>query len=363
VSRDVGNNVPLLRELSNSYTQLGILQGDATASHLGDRDAAARHFERAAALMDRALALAPDDAGLLADASALNVRRSDFAWQNESRDLARSSATAAMTFAEKSVGLSPGNPVSLDARAKAWFAQGRALGNGDPEAALALYDKARAHFAQASTAGVVPPREAGLVELYTSNVLVGKGDAKTAVGYAREGLRILRDIQRARPEDLAARSDVAVAAGQLASLLHAAGNEADAAEYFTMSLDMREKILAADPDNVRARERLALAKGRMGTILARAGNYPAALSALERSISLYEGLKASGQLAATMEADFAEMFGHLGDYYLRTSNPTAACAAFRRGFDIIEAVNRRQPLISGRLRIYEYLRDERAKCP
>jgi non-specific serine/threonine protein kinase/serine/threonine-protein kinase len=58
VSQDVGNNVSLLRELANSYVQLGVIQGDALASNLGDRQAAARDFTQATALMDRALALA-----------------------------------------------------------------------------------------------------------------------------------------------------------------------------------------------------------------------------------------------------------------------------------------------------------------
>jgi tetratricopeptide (TPR) repeat protein len=360
VSRDAGNNVPLLRELSNSYMQLGILQGDATASHLGDREAAARHFERAAALMDRALARAPNDAGLLADASTLNVRRSDFAWQNDAREIAKGFATTATTLAETSVALAPGDRAALDAQAKAWFAHGRAIGNTDPETTLALYGRARAHFAQAAVGA--PAREAGLVELYTSNVYSGKGNGGLAVRHAREALRIAQEIQRARPEDQTARSDVAVAAGQLAAILHRSGSEAESVEYFTMSLEMREQILAVDPDNVRARERLALAKGRIGTIFARAGNYPAALAALERSIALYEGLQASGQLAATMEADFAEVLGHLGDYYQRTSNPAAACAAFGRGLGLIEAANRRQPLITARRTILEFLQEERKKC-
>jgi hypothetical protein len=41
VSRDVGNNVVLLRELANSYAQLAVIQGDAMRANLGDRQAAA----------------------------------------------------------------------------------------------------------------------------------------------------------------------------------------------------------------------------------------------------------------------------------------------------------------------------------
>ncbi len=362
VSREAGNNVPLLRELSNSYVQLGVLQGDALASHLGDRQAAARHFEHAAALMGRALALAPEESGLLADASALNTRRSDFALQNETRKAAVDYAKAATALADRSLALTPGDPAALDARARAWFSHGRSMGNFEPDAALASYGRARAHYAQAATTSPVPPREAVLVELFTSNVYSIRGEAELSVRHARESLRMGQQILRARDQDQTARSDVAMAAGQLASTLHNSGREAEAVEYFTMSTDLREQILAADPDNVRARERLALAKGRFGTILARAGNFPTALTALQRSISLYEELQASGQLAATMEVDFAEILGHLGDYYQRTKNPIAACAAFRRASDIAEPANRRLPLTGMRKKILEFIRDELTRC-
>ena len=362
VSQDVGNNVSLLRELSNSYAQLAVIQGDALASNLGDRQAAAREFEQAAALMDRALTLAPKDPDLLADASALSTRRSDFALQNETREAAVRYAKAATTLAERSLALAPRAPAAIDARAKAMFAHGRALVSVEPDTALALLGEARAHFAQVSSTTGVPPREAGLVELHASNVFSLRGDAKGAPPYAREALRIAEHILRARPEDQTARFDVAGAAGQLASTLYNSGSEAEAVQYFNMSVDMREQILAADPDNVRARERLALAKGRIGTILARAKNFPAARVALERSISLYEGLKSSGQLAATMEADFGEVLGHLGDYYLRTANMPAACAAFRRAFDVLETASRRQPLTGLRKKMLEFNRDELAKC-
>jgi tetratricopeptide (TPR) repeat protein len=362
VSRDAGKNVALLRELANSYAQLGIIQGDALASHLGDRKAAAGHFERAAALMDRALALAPNDPGLLADASVLNARRSDFALQNETREVAVGYAKAATELADRSLARSPGNPAALDAQARAWFSHGRSMGNFEPDAALASYEKARRHYARVAATGEVPVREAGLVELYASNVHSVRGKGGPAVQHSREALRIAQQILRAHPQDQTARSDVAVATGQLASVLHNSGNETESVEYFKMTAVLREQILAVDPENVRARERLALAKGREGTILARASDFPGAQAALQRSISLYDGLKSAGQLAATMEVDYAEVLGHLADYYQRRSDAPAACGALRRALDILEAADRRLPLTGFRKRQIEYVRTEIAKC-
>jgi eukaryotic-like serine/threonine-protein kinase len=362
VSRDAGNNVPLLRELANSYVQLGVVQGDALASHLGDRQAAARHFEQAASLMDRARALAPDDAALLADASVLDARRSDFALQNETREVAVRYATSATAHAERSLALSPGLAAGLDAQARAWFSHGRAMGNFEPDAALASYARARAHYATVAARGEVPPREAAQVELFTSNVQIVRKNGEEAVRHGREALRIAQQIQRAHPRDQIARSDLAMATGQLASVLVNSGHEPEASEYFRTAAQLREQILADDPDNVRARERVALAQGRLGTILARAGDYAPALAAIQRSISLYEGLQASGQLAATMEVDFAEVLGHLADYYERTSNAPAKCAALRRALPILETADRRQPLKGFRKQQLEYVRTELANC-
>ncbi len=361
VSRDAGTNVPLLRELANSYAQLGSIQGDALAANLGDRPAAARDFEQAEQLMSRALALAPADAGLLSDAAELRRRRSDFALQNDDRDAAVRLAESAVMLAEQSVALDPANAGALDARALAWFTQGRSVLNTDQDAALARFDKAREHFTRAA-AGGVPRREAGLMELYAADVFIKRGDAERAPRHAREALRIARAVLAAQPASQVARLDVASAAGQLASALFNTGSEAAAVEYFSMATEMREEILAADPTNVRARERLALSKGRFGTILARAGDFPAARAALDRAVSLYEGLQASGQLAPTMEPDFAEVLGHLGDYHQRSGNPRAACGAFQRAFDILEAANRRVPLTALRKQLLDFNRAELEKC-
>jgi tetratricopeptide (TPR) repeat protein len=236
------------------------------------------------------------------------------------------------------------------------------MGNFEPDTALASYEKARRHYAQLAATGEVPVREAGLVELYASNVHSVRGNGGPAVQHSREALRIAQQILRAHPQDQTAQSDVAVATGQLASVLHNSGNEAESVEYFKRTAVLREQILAVDPENVRARERLALAKGREGTILARASDFAGALAALQRSISLYEGLQSAGQLAATMEVDYAEVLGHLADYYQRTSDAPAACGALRRALDILEAADRRLALTGFRKRQMEYVRTEIAKC-
>jgi eukaryotic-like serine/threonine-protein kinase len=361
VSRDAGTNVALLRELANSYAQLGSLQGDALAANLGDRQAAARDFEQAAHLMSRALALAPADAGLLSDAADLSRRRSDFALQNDERDAAVRLAESAVTLAEQSVALNPDDAGALDARALAWFTQGRSVLNTDQDTALARFDKARQHFTRVA-AGGVPRREAGLMELYAADVFIKRGDAERGPRHAREALRIAQAVLAAQPDSQVARLDVAGAAGQLASALYNTGSEAAAVEYFSIATEMREQILAADPTNVRARERLALSKGRFGTILARAGDFPAARAALDRAVSLYEDLQATAQLAPTMEPDFAEVLGHLGDYYQRTANLRSACAAFKRAVDVLETANRRVPLTALRKQMLEFNRAELTKC-
>ena len=363
VSRDVGNNVVLLRELGNSYAQLAVIQGDALGSNLGDRAAAARHLERAAGLIDRALATAPRDADVLSDASTLNRRRCDFALQAEDRPAALRFGAAAVDLAEQSLARGGNNPAALDARALAWFSLARAQAGVDQQVALALFERARAHFAERARTGEVPLRESGLIELYTADLLIKQRDSARARRHARESLRIANAVLAARPNDQIAQFDVAAAAGQLASILYNSGDQSSAVEHFRASAEMRERILAADPEDVRARERLALAKGRLGTILARAADYPEARAMLDRSVSIYEGLQASGQLAPTMEADFAEVLGHLGDYYLRIADRPAACGAFARAADILKTADARAPLTAFRKEMLTFNLEELQRCP
>jgi tetratricopeptide (TPR) repeat protein/predicted Ser/Thr protein kinase len=362
VSRDVGNNVSLLRELANSYAQLATIQGgDALAANLGDRRAAATLFDQASELMGRAMTLAAGDPDALVDASTLSRRRSDFALQGENRGDAHSLAEQAVALAEQALARGAGTQ-AREALALAWFSRGRALLNPDPDAALAQFDRARGHFTEAAAQGTTPPREAGLIEQYTSDLLIKRGDKSRAPQHAREALRILKEVLAARPNDSIAQMDVAVAEGQLASVLYNSGDESGSVPHFKASADMRERIVAADPANVRARERLALAKGRLGTILARAGDFPGALAMLNRSVSLYEGLQAANQLAPTMEADFAEVLGHVGDYHQRVNEPQKACAAFGRGAALLKAADARVPLTAFRKEMLESDLNELARC-
>ena len=363
VSRDVGNNVVLLRELANSYAQLAVIQGDALASNLGDRDLAARHLERAAALMDRASALSPRDPAVLADASALNRRRSDFALQAEDRATAVRFGQVAVDLADASLALDGDEPSTREAQALAWFSLGRAQMSTDPKAGLAQFDRARTYFAEQAKTGAVPLREFGLIELFTSDALIKQKDTKRAPHHAREALRVAQEVLAARPNDQIAQLDAAVAAGQLASILFNTGDETGAVEYFRSSAEMRERIVAADPENVRARERLAMAKGRLGTILARAADYPGARAMLDRAVAIYEDMQRSGQLAPTMEADFAEVLGHLGDYHQRTGNEHAACAAFGRAAQILKVVDARAPLTPFRRQMLTFNLEELERCP
>jgi tetratricopeptide (TPR) repeat protein len=312
--------------------------------------------------MDRALALASGDTGVFIDASVLNRRRSDFALQSENRQDARRFADAALTLSEQAVARSPSESTAREARVLAWFAQGRALLSADLDAALNRFGRVRTYFADATTRGAVPPREAALVEVYTAEVFFRRSDKVRAPQYARQGLRVANQILATRPNDQTAQLDVAFAEAQLASILYNSGDQDGSVAHFKAAAEMRERIVAADPDNVRARERLALAKGRLGTILARAGDYPAARAMLDRSVSLYEGLRTAGQLAPTMEPDFAEVLGHVGDYHQRIGDVKNACAAFSRAAALLVAAEARAPLTTIRKGMLEFSLKELERC-
>jgi tetratricopeptide (TPR) repeat protein len=100
VSRDAGRNVPLLLELSNAYQQLARVQGDITVSTLGNAAEASRRYARADELMQRALALAPDDPAVLKDAALLYGRLANFDNGQARDDDSRRHAQLAVRYAE-----------------------------------------------------------------------------------------------------------------------------------------------------------------------------------------------------------------------------------------------------------------------
>ncbi len=112
VSRDAGDNVDLLLELSNAYQQLARVQGDVTVSSLGRPMDAAARFARADELMTRAVSLAPENPAALKDAALLYSRLAGFENTQSRPDDARRHARQAIALAERNLAARGGSSAS-----------------------------------------------------------------------------------------------------------------------------------------------------------------------------------------------------------------------------------------------------------
>jgi non-specific serine/threonine protein kinase/serine/threonine-protein kinase len=361
VARDAGRNGPLLRDIANSWAELGRVLGDGLASNLGDRQAAAQAFDHAERFMQRALAEAPSDPELLLDASSLYDRSSSFALLGQDRPRALAQAKLAQQYAEQARRLRPGDARVQEGFATALVAMAKAVGVTDPP--LARKNLLQAAELFAAQTGPAPSRNAALTHRYLASLFVAGGDSVQGVRHARTAVELSRRILEAQPVSRREKLEYAVDLGQLGSALWNASQPEEALTYFELSFRMREELAAADPQDVYAQQRLALAANFFANALNQSGRRARALDLIGRAVSVYEELERQGRLAPEHLPDFADAVGVAADIQ-RGFGPARACETFRRALDLWARAEQQAPLAALRKRSRDaHVEMARTSCP
>lgn len=340
LSRDAGRNVALLREIGNSWAELGRIQGDGLSGNLGDRPAAAKSFAQAEHLLQRALQEEPRNLDLLLDAVHLYDRAAVFALMSLDRPQAQAKAKLAKQYAEAAAAIRPKDPRVEEALGTALLTTARSIGVTNPNLARETLLQAEIAFPQLA----IPSRNQALTQQYLSQLHFGKPEG---VAYARKAFQMSERILAANPESQRDLAELAIDAGQLASLLWNANQKDEGLKYFEFAYQTRAKIAATDPRNVHAQERLALSANNLAAALNDTPQHTRAPQLAAQAVSIYEALDREGKLAPEILPNFADALGKAGEIILR-ANKTQACQYLKRAAELWTQAEKRAPLNASR---------------
>ncbi len=231
----------LQRELAETYSQLGHVQGGVTHSNLGEPEQALASYQRA--VQSRLILLKtepayPNALALLADAEITLGNQLRFLQRPAEAEAAYASAAAHLSRAKT-------NPVSLNALSRLAFA--------------------RRNFAQFLQIAESLLAKSPTDDRYLRNVALGhkylaanSTDDAERLNHARQALVTDEKRLAANPDSVERQLDLSFDLSTLGSLSRQT-DPAAAVAYFRRTVDLRRTVTASDPKSVLYRDRLAAA--------------------------------------------------------------------------------------------------------
>ena len=306
---EAGNDPDLLRELAESYLRLGDVLGRPYRPNLGDTEGALASYRKAQALMERTMALRPDDAvsqeGLLqsymnvsrilerqkkvTDGIAVLQRAIHLAEALHARDPRKLKHTEDLSRVTQYLGQAQ-YQMADQTRSAAGFQQ-----------ALETYQKALAiHQSAGPQASESWQRGLSIRYQYIGYALLALGDCTGDVSYYQRALDafLKRDEICQRLARLHAGQPDATITRALADDLDTIGwlrwkccrDLTGSLRDLRESLEIFEKLATADPQNLEARRDVAAVHSYIGQVLAEAGRKSEALSESLKALTIYEDL-------------------------------------------------------------------------
>lgn len=287
LSREVGDNVDLQRELAAGYRRLAEVQGERGASNVGNVDAAVASSRKAVALLEPLAARVGDTRDRLALANAYLTLAGLEAGIEDRRARTRQAVAMleAIPRAEQT------GPDVLSTSVRVWFYVGRQhLEAGQYQDAHDAF--VRDVAAAEAALGLAPgsPRATrnlalALQQLGTTLEMLER--RAEAIAAYRRALALDRDRAERMQESADARLDLSFSHGALGAALASAGDIAGAREQYQRAIELRQAVADADPDNDRATLSVAYGHQRMAWVEGEGGDVGAALAAHDRALTVY----------------------------------------------------------------------------
>jgi eukaryotic-like serine/threonine-protein kinase len=288
LATESGSNVDLRLEVVNGYLRLGQLQGVPGLENLGDRGAATRTFDKAAAVLDPVVRSRP------AQDSRATLLLADILLQLEGLERATSDGQR-LQRARQLIETLPadvrGSTWALGLETKLWheFANRHVAAKDYPKARDAYTNELRA----AETSFRLAPddlngsRNLSLACKQLGAVLeMLNADADARALYDRALALDRARVERA-PSTGIFRLDLSFSLGSIGALLQSQGDLTGALTHYVQAVELREAVVAAEPRDDFARGSLARGYERLGTIQGRRGELTAALEWHRRRAQLY----------------------------------------------------------------------------
>jgi serine/threonine protein kinase len=355
LSKEVGNDRSLLRELADAYEKVATVQGGVaastggvalSASNLGDSTGALASQSKALAIREQ---LANSDKSEAKDVKALAAAYAAmgnvyvFSGPPEK---ALEYTRKALTLIEPLLAADSGNEEVQLLAASTYLGMAKALGSpggpnlGDTKGALEYMRKA---LALDERLAAEHPAKLGYQQGVASahNILglifSAIGDTRSQLDEYQKALAIDKRLVEAEPGNTFYRRELAVQLGNTGSTMAQLKDKAGALLYFQEALAIYDTLVAGDPNDMSTRRQWAVAHRNVGATLG--ATDPAQASGnLQKAAQIFEELVARDPKNSDFRRQWAFTFLKKSQFETEIGNLEGAVASVSEGIKIDEAL-------------------------
>ncbi|MCA9513390.1 MAG: protein kinase [Myxococcales bacterium] len=260
---------------------------------------------------------------------------------------ARASLAAAKTALDRAVALAPDDAQTLVTAARAELILGiAATATGDPEGGAAKLRDAVQRLEGVVARWPDEPRwrdALARAQDQLAHTMMDAGKVEDAARAYRASRDLRQKLVAERPANLAWAEELATSHQLVGDAELAEGDRAGAIEAYDTAVAMMRRLVASDPVNTRWQHHLVTALNRRADAALEAGERPAAIAMYRESLGIMNQLATLDPSNAPWQRDLSVGYNRLGDAQLADGRAEEALAAFREALGLARAVAAKDP--------------------
>lgn len=287
LSREVGDEPMINRELASGYLRLGDLQGRPERSSLGDPLGAQQSYQKALAILTRLSDANPDDIDVIREASNIHSRLGEIAAATGDEAAGQRQFQRALELRRRVLAANPTDVRARDGIALTYLVMGQ--NTTDLLQKLAHYRRAlelRAGIAAQYPTDPKTKPDLRTCHLRVGDVLVGLSRFSEAVANYRAALGIAEQLTEAAPGNGKFIGYLSGSHLRLGKALAQIGASEESIEHCAKGLAAAQQHVAIEPNNSDALHELIDTHLQFGNQLVEAGRQTEALAKFRQGIAL-----------------------------------------------------------------------------
>jgi non-specific serine/threonine protein kinase/serine/threonine-protein kinase len=353
LSKDVGSDVSLLRELAAGYEKVAAVQGGwvitekgGSGSNLGDTQGALESMRKALVIRQRLVALQPRNQELQNELAYCYEGLASLHTLAGPPEKVVEYADKAISTLEASAASDPANEKLLYYLCSAYIYKAKALGNpatanlGDIKGALEFSSKGQAiieKLAADHPTNLDYQRGIGTTYNLAGFLKSAAGDEKGALEFFLKATSIDQRLVELDPNNTVFMNELAVNVGKVGSSMMKLGDTKGALEKFKQALAIYESLIAADPNDAAMRRNAGVGYRNVGAATG-IGDRAEALKNFNKALEIFAGLVAKDATNGDFRQQWAYTFLALSQFQVKATDFNAAVASAQQGIKIEEAL-------------------------
>ena len=346
-----------LQDQLNSYGRItpdlqrgearALLESSLTLLTIGDNSGALAAADRARQIIEKLLAVRPDDPDWQLNLAVSYERVGDVLVAQGKREEALAAYRKAVAIAQRVVGGASTNTEAQGELAINYIKIGDVLAaQGKPDEALAAYQMSlaiRQKFVDWARGNAEWQRGLAISYERVGDVLLAQGKSDEALAAYQKRLAIAEEVAGRNSDNTEWQRDLSVAYNKVGDALLYAGKREEAISAYQKALVIRQKLADSDKGNAIWQRDVAISHNKIGEVMVALGQLDEALAAYQMGLAIEQELAIGDPANASWQRDLLLSDMAIGNVLNKEGKLDAALKAYRDSLVIAQGLAEAHP--------------------